>query len=141
VWRVVDAYTAKSQKDWSAAVLKAVEPDYVAGKAEEAALAKAYQSGPAPLPLADYAGTYSNDLYGSVTIALDHGKLMMHASKRFNGEMKHWDHDSFQVQWDYAYLGKSYATFGLDLTGMPATLTLPGLATYTRVPEKSARGQ
>lgn len=141
VWRVVDAYSGRPQKDWSGAVLKAVAPDYAAGKAEEAALAKTYQSGAAPLPLADYAGTYSNELYGSIDIQLDHGRLVMHASKRFDGEMKHWAHDTFQVQWRYAYLGKSYATFGLDVRGVPTTVTLPGLATYTRVPEKAATGQ
>ncbi|HEY3645507.1 MAG TPA: serine hydrolase [Gammaproteobacteria bacterium] len=138
VWRVVDAYDGRPQKDWSAAVLKAVAPDYKAGRDEDAALAKTYQPGTAPLPLASYVGTYSDDLYGSISITLEHSKLMLHVSKRFDGELKHWNHDSFQVQWNYAYLGKSYASFGLDVKGAPATVTIPGLATYTRVTETSA---
>lgn len=133
VWHVVDSYTAKSQKDWSAAVLKAVEPEYASGKADDAAMAKTYQAGAAPLPLSDYAGDYNNELYGDIQIRLDHGKLMLRTSKRFIGEMKHWNHDTFQVTWNYAYLGKGYVTFGLDAKGAPRTATLLGLATYERV--------
>jgi len=139
-WRVVDAYSGRPQQDWSAAVMKAVAPDYAAAKAEDAALAKAYQPGPAPLPLAAYAGTYGDDLYGKIEVSFVHDKLTLRTSSRFVGEMKHWDHDTFQVQWNYAYLGKSYATFGLDAKGMPTTVTIPGFTTYTRVPEHAAAG-
>ena len=133
VWKVVDAYTGRPQKDWSSSVLKAVAPDYAEDKQTQALLAKAYEPGPAPLGLANYVGTYGNDLYGEVGVSLEHGKLMLHVSKRFVGELKHWNHDTFQVQWSYAYLGKSYVTFAQDVRGMPVSLDLEGAATYKRV--------
>jgi CubicO group peptidase (beta-lactamase class C family) len=134
VWRVIDGYSGLPQKDWSSAVLKVVSAGEAADEAAQSTLEKAYQAGPAPRPLADYVGTYSNELYGKIDISLDHDKLMLHVSKRFIGALKHWDYDTFQVRWDYAYLGKDYATFGTDVGGRPVSVTLPGFATYTRVP-------
>ncbi|HEX4301045.1 MAG TPA: serine hydrolase [Gammaproteobacteria bacterium] len=132
VWRVIDAYAGRPQKDWSTAILTTVTAGEAVDKAAEDDQEKAYQPGAAPRPLADYAGTYSNELYGNIEISLDHGRLTLHASKRFNGELKHWDYDTFQVRWDYAYLGKEYATFGTDTRGRPVSITLPGFATYLR---------
>ncbi|MGE5625720.1 MAG: serine hydrolase [Bacillota bacterium] len=141
VWRVVDGYLRQPQKDWSASVLATVEPAYEADKAAEDKLESARQPGDAPLPLAAYAGTYNSDLYGSVRVTLENGKLVLRASKRFNGDMQHWNHDTFQVRWNYDYLGKSYATFGLDATGQPVSLSLTGFTTYNRVVEERATGQ
>lgn len=133
VWRVIDAYSGRPEKDWSSAVLKVVTAGEAEDKLAEAGQEKAYQPGPAPRPLADYVGTYSNDLYGEVDIRLDRDKLTLHVSQRYMGELKHWDYDTFQVRWDYAYLGKSYATFGSDARGRPVSINLPGFATYLRV--------
>ena len=133
VWRVIDAYTARPQKDWSTAILNTVVAVDAADKAAADDQEKAYRPGASPHPLADYAGTYSNDLYGDVVVSLDRGNLTLHMSKRFQGELRHWDYDTFQVRWDYAYLGKEYATFGSDAKGRPVSITLPGFATYLRV--------
>jgi hypothetical protein len=141
VWRVVDAYAVRPQKDWSAALLRSVKSSYADDKTTQDTLEEAYQSGPAPLPLVDYVGTYSNVLYGSLSITLEHGKLRLRTSRRFVGELKHWDHDTFLVQWDYAYLGKAYATFAQDVRGTAVSVTLPGIATYMRVEPSTAAGQ
>ena len=141
VWKVVDSYTGRPEKDWSASVLKAVAPDYAEDKQAQAVLAKGYVAGAAPLALADYVGTYGNDLYGDVTVTLERGKLMLHASKRFVGELKHWNHDTFQVQWSYAYLGKSYITFAQDPRGNPVSLDMEGVATYTRMAPPASAGK
>jgi len=133
VWRVIDAYDGRPQKDWSAAILKVATAGEAVDKAAQAEQEKAFQSGAAPSPLADYTGTYSNDLYGKLEISMERGKLRLNVSRRFVGELTHWDYDTFQVRWDYAYLGKEYATFGTDARGRPVSITLPGFATYLRV--------
>jgi len=140
VWRVVDAYRGGPEKDWSMAVLKGVTPSYAADRAAQTALEKSYQAGPAPLPLEDYAGTYHSDLYGDVTVTMHDGKLMLQSSKRFKGELKHWNHDTFQVQWSYAYLGAAYATFGMDALGRPVRLEMQGIASYARVESAKTGG-
>ncbi|HSN16579.1 MAG TPA: serine hydrolase [Gammaproteobacteria bacterium] len=141
VWRVIDGYMGRPPKDWSTAIQNAVAPAYAADKAEQDALARAYEPGPAPLALAAYVGTYGNDLYGNITVTLEHGKLVLRASRRFVGEMTHWNHDTFQVTWDYSYLGKSYVTFSHDVQGTPVSLSVEGLATYMRVAEPAPAGQ
>jgi len=141
VWRVVDAYQHQPAKDWSADVMAAVKPSYDSDKAAEAKMEQAHESGTVPLPLAAYTGTYNNDLYGSLQVTLEGGKLVLHLSRRFSGEMEHWNHDTFQVRWAYDYLGKSYATFGFDAAGEPTSLGLTGFTTYTRVTETHAVGQ
>jgi CubicO group peptidase (beta-lactamase class C family) len=141
VWRVVDGYLHRPPRDWSSDILAVVKPAADADKSEEAKMQKAYQPGPAPLPLADYTGTYSSDLYGSITVSLEGGALVLHASQSFTGDLRHWDHDTFQVQWRYAYLGKSYATFDLDLSGRPVSVSLPGFTTYTRVETQHVTGE
>jgi CubicO group peptidase (beta-lactamase class C family) len=133
VWRVIDAYSGQPEKDWSGSILKVVSTQASADKAAAMNQEKAFQAGPAPRPLADYAGTYSNDLYGTIEIRQEQGRLVLHMSKRFVGELKHWDYDTFQVRWDYTYLGKEYATFGTDARGRPVSITLPGFANYQRV--------
>ena len=139
VWRVVDGYLHQPEKDWSSALLATVKPEYEADKAAETKLEKSYEPGGAPLPLVAYVGTYDNELYGSVRVTLEGGKLMLHASKRFSADLVHWNHDTFQARWSYAYLGKSYAIFDLDAAGRPLRLTLTGFTTYTRVePERGA---
>ena len=140
VWQVVDAYTGQPRKDWSAAIMKAVAPAYAEGRQAQAAMAKTYAPGAAPLPLDRYAGTYANDLYGTVSVSLEHGKLRLRTSTRFAGDLKHWNHDTFQVQWDDAYLGKGYVTFVQDVRGKPASLTLEGMATYLRQDPAAASG-
>ena len=138
VWRVVDAYTHQPVQDWSAGVLARVKPQYDQDLKSQQQLAQAYIPGTAPLPAVTYVGSYENPLYGKVEVALEDGKLVLHVSRRFVGDLQHWNHDTFQVQWRYHYFDKSYATFALDAFGQPATLTLPGFTTYTKVVDKDA---
>ena len=140
VWKVVDSYGGRPQKDWSTAVLKAVAPAYAEDKKAQAMMGKAFEPGPAPLALADYVGTYGNELYGDISVTLEHGKLMLRASKRFVGELMHWDHDTFQVQWQYAYLGRSYVTFAQDVRGTPVSASLQGIV-YKRIESATTSGQ
>lgn len=141
VWRVVDGYLHQPEKDWSSAVLAVANTEYDADKAAETKLEKSYEPGTAPLPLAAYVGTYDNELYGSVRVNLEDGRLVLHTSKRFSADLVHWNHDTFQARWGYEYLGKSYATFDLDAGGRPVRLTLTGFTTYTRIEAEHAAGQ
>jgi len=49
-----------------------------------------------PRPLASYVGRYSNDYWGSATVAEGNGKLLLSLGPRpDNYELKHWDGDTF----------------------------------------------
>lgn len=95
-------------------------------QAQHAALAAVHVPGPAPLPLADYTGEYSNDLDGTVRILLDNGHLALKlGNPNLNGELVHWNHNTFRVQMGYRFYGETfdqYVTFDLDARGQPMEL-------------------
>ncbi|HKT42764.1 MAG TPA: serine hydrolase [Rhodanobacteraceae bacterium] len=92
-----------------------------------------------PLPLADYAGTYSDKPDGDAHVALEHGRLVLHlGNPDFTGDLVPWHDNTFRVTWRYRFYGDDYATFDVDALRHPAKLTLAGMGLhYER--EKASR--
>ena len=90
-----------------------------------------------PLPLADYAGTYTDKLDGTAHVALEHGHLVLRlGNPDFTGDLEPWHGDTFRVTWRHRFYGDDYATFDVDALGKPARLSLAELSTaYTRAPQ------
>jgi hypothetical protein len=78
-----------------------------------------------PLPMADYAGTYSDKLDGDAHVTLEHGRLMLRlGNPDFVGDLETWHDNTFRVTWRYKFYGDDYATFAVDALRQPAKLTL-----------------
>jgi len=90
-----------------------------------------------PLPLADYAGTYTGKLDGTAHVALEHGHLVLRlGNPDFTGDLEPWHGDTFHVTWRHRFYGDDYATFDVDALGRPARLSLAEVSTaYTRAPQ------
>ncbi len=76
------------------------------------------------LPLAAYAGTYDNQLYGHAEIALDAGKLVLH----FHGAsapLEHYQYNTFIA--DLSLTGRNRLTFAVDADGNAAQFTIAGI--------------
>ncbi|MEO7673595.1 MAG: DUF3471 domain-containing protein [Pyrinomonadaceae bacterium] len=74
------------------------------------------------LVLANYAGSYSDDLYGAITIADENGRLVMRFSRspNFVADLEHWHYDTFQIKWrpSVAYnFPHGFVTFTIDKDG------------------------
>ena len=74
------------------------------------------------LATANYAGTYSDELYGDITIAEEAGRLVMRFSKspNFVADLEHWHYDTFQIKWrpSVAYnFPRGFVTFTIDKNG------------------------
>jgi hypothetical protein len=76
------------------------------------------------LPLATYAGTYTDPWYGDVTITEERSggspKLVMRFTKTPSlvGDLVHWQHDTFLVRWhDRTLRADAYVTFALTPDG------------------------
>lgn len=74
------------------------------------------------LALSNYAGTYSDKMYGDVTIAEESGKLVMRflPSPNFVADLEHWHYDTFVIRWrpSVAYnFPRGFATFTIDKDG------------------------
>ena len=76
------------------------------------------------LPLATYAGTYTDPWYGDITITEERSggspKLVMRFTKTPSlvGDLVHWQHDTFLVRWhDRTLRADAYITFALTPDG------------------------
>jgi hypothetical protein len=124
---VFDRFIGGTRRDW----ITELKTFYANLDAEgEKARKKAEASrvtGTAPtLPLARYAGTYSDPLRGDVIVTLDGGALRVRYGGAYAGPLAHWHYDTFQAAWDAGWRGSALATFVLDAQGEPAWLEAMG---------------
>ena len=53
------------------------------------------------LPIANYLGTYENEVYGQARVELDgQGRLRITGSRNLNGVLQHWENDTFRNHHD-----------------------------------------
>lgn len=95
-----------------------VEADKAAKEQDAARIAGTKPS----LPVSGYAGTYSDDLYGAISIADEGGKLVMRFSRspNFVADLEHWHFDTFLIKWrpSVSYnFPRGFVTFTLDKSG------------------------
>lgn len=95
-----------------------------AGKAAESKRV----SGTKPsLPLARYAGVYSDSLYGDATVRMSGDALRLRIGT-LEGVLEHWQYDTFRVKWDNRWQGTTLVTFVLGADGNPARIETDGRA-------------
>ena len=71
------------------------------------------------LPLASYAGTYRDKLYGDLTVTLEDGKLVLRFSHTpsFTADLEPWHYDTFRTHWRDPVVTKGFVTFPLTARG------------------------
>lgn len=126
LYHIFDEYLGLPPRDVEAALLKMSKDQEAQDQAEKSKLASAYLPGPAPLPLNNYVGTYSNDLDGTVQVALENGHLVLRSGNPdLIGDLAHWNHNTFRVKLRYRFYDEAfdqYVTFDLDAKGQPFEL-------------------
>ncbi len=103
-------------------------------KTAQADAAKKIDEGRAPntrpsLELAKYAGTYSDRMYGDISITVENGGLVMRfgPAPNFVADLGHWHYDTFQIKWrpSVAYnFPRGFVTFTIDKNGMTDELKI-----------------
>ena len=128
VARVLQPMLDLPNHDLDPALLAARREDEAEGAATEKKLAGARVTNAQPtLPLADYAGTYSDKLDGKARVTLEHGRLVLRlGNPDFTGDLVPWHDNTFRVTWRYRFYGDDYTTFDIDALGKPAKLELAG---------------
>ena len=120
---VFNDYMGPPHIDWGArllALMAKVQADESKSRAEHEI---ARQPHPAPsLPLEEYAGAYSDPLYGQAVVSLTNGHLVLRRGNEFVGDLQPWNHDTFRVTWRYRFLGQDFVQFGLSPAGSADTL-------------------
>jgi len=121
--KIRDVFVNAPKRDWNTEAVDQGKKNKAAAEEErqkqDAARAPATKPS---LALAAYAGTYSDKLYGDITIADQGGKLVMRfgPSPNFVADLEHWHYDTFVIKWrpSVAYsFPRGFVTFTMDRNG------------------------
>jgi CubicO group peptidase (beta-lactamase class C family) len=120
-WHVLDYYSGAPAFDWLGGYIKvnARNRASITTAVQTARAARDSLSKPS-LPLAQYAGTYTDQWYGNVVIEQGPSGLVMRFGETASlvGDLVHWQHDTFLVRWrDRSLRADAYATFALNPNG------------------------
>jgi CubicO group peptidase (beta-lactamase class C family) len=137
MFTVFDRLLGRPARDWSAEFRTLYQGLQKESEDEEAKEDARRIPGTKPsLPLAAYAGTYADPLFGAVDVSLDPADQSLHAryGGAFSGKLEHWNFDTFHARWDARWRGTTPASFILDPNGAPTELRMMG-ATFRRNPQ------
>jgi len=139
MYTVFDRYIGGGTHDWSAEMNKMYTTMRVAmQKARAEAMAKRVPNTKPTLPLASYAGTYTEPLYGTLTVKVADGKLVS-ADTLDPAELEHWNYDTFLLVHKKRWMGKDPLTFTFGADGKVNGVTPGEGIVFRRMPEANAR--
>lgn len=125
--RAINTFMGWPLRDGRAALAQMQRVE-AAQAAQRRALDSARVRGTSPLPLDRYVGTYSDDMYGDVTIAVDNGPLTIRSSwdPNLTGKLSHWHYNVFRVddRPDAAVSAGNFVRFDADERARVSSLTL-----------------
>ena len=121
IYALVDYFVKAPRTDWLPAFQRAdVREKEKTAEAERKTQATRNTASRPSLPPEGYAGSYRDDWYGEVGIALVKGKLVM----RFGhtpglvGDLEHWQYDTFVARWrDRELRADAFVSFALGPSG------------------------
>ncbi|UZK65376.1 serine hydrolase [Sphingomonas sp. M1-B02] len=125
-YMLLDHYLGVSDRDWTKNWQDWYEQRLEGGRAFLAqAKAAPAKIGPS-LDLARYAGRYRDPWYGDVVVASTPQGLTIDftSTPRMQGRLKHWQYDSFVMDFDDKAIEPAYVTFALDADGKIAGVTM-----------------
>jgi CubicO group peptidase (beta-lactamase class C family) len=137
MFHVLQSYLGLAHRDVSAAMHAYIQKEISQADALSRKVAAAGHTGAqAPLPLPDYAGTYSDPFFGTARVRQERGHLVLRlGNPMFVGDMEPWNANTFLVRWRYRFYGKAYITFDVGALGRPTRLSIAeSPAHYERVP-------
>jgi hypothetical protein len=139
--RIFDLQLEVSPRDWSGVALsRRVAQRARAAQAQQRAESQRVANTKPSLPLSAYVGTYSDSLYGDLTIREEGGKLALSFGPTWNGVLDHWHFDTFRVRFATPVLPPVPVTFRLNAAGKvdEVELDMAGIAQFKRRPDAGA---
>lgn len=128
---IIDHYLGAPKTDWVAAFDEFLDMRIDGGlKALDASAKRVAPTGKASLPIAQYAGRYSDSWYGPIAITEEKGVLRIDFTRTpgMTGRLEHAQHDTFRTVWDDATIEPAYLTFALDAEGKVDRITLKAVS-------------
>jgi hypothetical protein len=75
-------------------------------------------------PLASYAGTFADSLWGEIKVSVQGNGLALEGPGIAGGTMEHWQYDQFRLTWKDPQFGKNDVLFLLDRDGNVTTVRI-----------------
>ena len=119
-FELLDHFLGAPRTDWITRIHDVVAQAQAGADSVQRAQAAQRDTASRPsLPLARYAGAYTDALYGEATLTLegDHLVLRFSHSPAFVGDLRHWQYDTFVAHWRTAHVEDAYVTFALHPDG------------------------
>jgi len=108
----MDMFLGNEYKDWSTDLLKDFNENEnsdtrIAQRKEE----RVFDTHPS-LPIVAYTGVYKSDIYGEISISIDHDQLRMdfEHSPRLSATLSHWHYDVWEIKWENKHAWFSFGT-------------------------------
>lgn len=128
--KIFDVFLDAPKRDWSAEALERAKQAKAREADEQKKIDAARRTDTKPsLALKDYAGTYSSEMYGDVTIAEENGKLVLSLvpAPNFVADLEHWNYDTFLIKWrpsvNYNF-PRGWVIFTIDKNGKTEQLKI-----------------
>ncbi len=118
-WELLDHYLDQPRQDWGTAWREVLRLRREGAVAKLQAQTESPAKGGPSLPLARYAGEYTDPWYGPISITHGDDKLMLdfRQTPGMTGELTHWQYDTFRVAWRDPLIEPAYVTFTLTADG------------------------
>lgn len=123
--RILDMYLGAPPRDWSALMLAET-------RKQEAAQAEAMQRLEASrpkdttpsVPVDRYAGRYTNEMYGDVTVDVAADKIALQFGPSRIGDLEPWSRDAYKIVWHGRREGSGLVQFVVDPVGTVRSVRL-----------------
>jgi CubicO group peptidase (beta-lactamase class C family) len=113
-YELMDHFMRAPSFDWVTAFQVAAQRDQASADSQIASMNDSRDTTMRPsIPLAQYAGRYTDALYGDATITLENGALVLRFSRSpaFVGDLQYWRYDTFRTRWRSPNLADAFVTF------------------------------
>lgn len=132
VFKAIDLFELGGQMDWSTAFKKLYDSLNTVGKQSDAANTPVQILNTKPsLSLESYAGTYQDELYGTIQIVFEDNQLKAIINNVLKGNLSHYHFNTFKVLYQKKHYPADYYTFQLNNGGKINAVTI-GSITYKR---------
>ena len=137
MYRLFDGFLGAPPRDWSGEFHEAIDGFFKQEEEAEKKREEQRAKGTKPsLALKEYAGTYTDSLFGDVKVVLEGDHLVASYGKALVGDLEHWHYDTFRAAWRDRQHGKAFMSFTLGTDGKPVELNVENMADFRRAPEK-----
>ncbi|MGE0771680.1 MAG: serine hydrolase [Cyclobacteriaceae bacterium] len=128
MYKAFDHFALGGSRDWSQEFFKLYGEMDARQEARRKEMESKQVAGTRPSHnLSDYAGTYTDPLYGQVEISTAGEDLNIHLNNYVKAQVSHFHYDTFYGSYEKKWYGKALATFELNSKGSVSGVSIDGM--------------